>query len=73
MQIMLEINNFDQAVIVSGDGDFYSLYQHLIKINKLRRLLIPNQNKFSALLRVFMSYITFLSEPYIRDKIKKRH
>ena len=62
LQVMIEIENFDQAVIVTGDGDFHCLIQHLIKIKKLKRLLLPNQKKYSALLKRFDSqFIAFVS------------
>ncbi len=73
MHVMLEMNNFHQAVVISGDGDFYSLYHHLIINNKLNRILIPNQKKYSALLRKYRPFIVYLSEPGLRDKLKKRH
>ncbi len=41
-------------MIVSGDGDFYCLIQYLKNKGKLAKLLIPNQKKFSSLLREFI-------------------
>lgn len=73
MQVMIELKSFHQAIIISGDGDFYSLYRYLIKINKLKGLLIPNQKKYSALLREFRPFITYMSDFGLRDKLKKRH
>jgi uncharacterized LabA/DUF88 family protein len=73
MQVMIELTNFNQAVVISGDGDFYSLYKHLIALNKLKRILIPNQKKYSALLRKFRPHITFLSDTGLQDKLKERH
>jgi len=46
LHTMIELPNYDQAVIVTGDGDFHCLVEHLIKQKKLKKLLIPNQNKF---------------------------
>jgi uncharacterized LabA/DUF88 family protein len=73
MQVMIELADFHQAIIVTGDGDFWSLCGYLIKRNKLQRLLIPNKKKYSALLRAYALYITFLSDDGLRDKLKKRH
>ena len=50
LHTMIEFNNFDKAVIVSGDGDFYCLVEYLIKNNKLEQLLVPNKN-YSALFK----------------------
>jgi uncharacterized LabA/DUF88 family protein len=74
LHTMLEINNFDKAVLVTGDGDFHCLVKHLIKMDKLKKLLIPNQGSYSALLKRFPSqFIAFIS--YLKRKIaykKKR-
>lgn len=48
---MIELDNFDKALIVSGDGDFYCLIEHLSKIGKLEKMLIPNQKQYSGLLK----------------------
>jgi uncharacterized LabA/DUF88 family protein len=56
-----EINNYDKAVIVSGDGDFLSLYEYLEQQNKLYKILVPNKYKYSQLLTKYASYIDFVS------------
>ncbi|MBN1904588.1 MAG: NYN domain-containing protein [Deltaproteobacteria bacterium] len=48
LHVMLELSNYDKAVIVAGDGDYYCLINHLRKINKLERLIIPNRHKYSS-------------------------
>lgn len=49
LQAMIEYPHYDNAVIVSGDGDFFPLVQQLHNRQKLEVLLIPNQKKYSAL------------------------
>ncbi|MBP6085432.1 NYN domain-containing protein, partial [Candidatus Gracilibacteria bacterium] len=71
LQVMHELHNFKVAYIISGDGDFYSLYQYLLERNKLGKIIIPNRKQFSALLRHFMSSIYFLDHPDIIHKIKR--
>jgi uncharacterized LabA/DUF88 family protein len=66
---MIEYENYDKAVIVSGDGDFHCLVEYLIDQNKLRRLIVPNKHRFSSLLRRFNQNITFLNGT--KDKIGK--
>ncbi len=61
LHCMIEYRNYDKAVIATGDGDFHCLVQHLEKKNKLARLIIPNKYKYSALLRRFSKFITFLN------------
>lgn len=53
---MKELKNYDKAVIVSGDGDFFGLVEYLAQQNKLLKILTPNQ-RYSTLLKEFDSYI----------------
>ncbi len=62
LHAMIEWGNYHKAVIVTGDGDFYCLIEYLKMKSKLERLLIPNQNKYSSLLKKFGTDITFLNE-----------
>lgn len=62
LHAMIEYPNYGQAVIVTGDGDFYCLVEYLKKQKKLLRLLIPNKSKYSALLRRFAPDMAFISE-----------
>lgn len=39
---MKELPNYDKAIIVSGDGDFYSLVEYLEGNGKLARILTPS-------------------------------
>jgi len=51
LRATLELNNYDKAVIVSSDGDFYSLVQHLYENGKLEVVLSPDMGHCSTLLR----------------------
>lgn len=53
LHTMIQFTNFDKAILVTGDGDFYCLVQHLLENSKLKVVLVPNQNKYSALLKKF--------------------
>jgi len=61
LHTMIEFQNYDKALIVTGDGDFYCLVEYLIDIGKLLKLMIPNREKYSSLLRKMMSEIVFLN------------
>ena len=61
LHAMIEYPNYDKALIVTGDGDFYCLVEYLKKQNKLLRLMVPNQKKYSSLLRKFMDDIVFMN------------
>jgi len=71
---MIEYQNFAQAVIVTGDGDFYCLVRYFIEQGKLKAVLIPNQLKFSALLKfkMFRSYLRYMNDLRERLEYKKR-
>lgn len=59
---MIEFSHFEKAIIVSGDGDFYCLFRHLIREKKLLKILIPNKKRFSTLLRHFQPYLAYISD-----------
>ncbi|HXV86408.1 MAG TPA: NYN domain-containing protein [Gemmatimonadales bacterium] len=48
---MLAFPEYHQAVIVSGDGDFYTLVKYLLDAGKLRAVISPHRTHCSALLR----------------------
>ncbi|MGH2561534.1 MAG: NYN domain-containing protein [Thermomicrobiales bacterium] len=48
---MIEYPNYEQAVLITGDGDFHSLARHLYNQGKLRMVLAPNRQYCSTLLR----------------------
>lgn len=58
---MKELPNYDQAIIVSGDGDFFSLAEYLEEQGKLSHILTPNW-QYSSLLKVFESKIVRLDQ-----------
>lgn len=65
---VIEYDNYNKAVVVSGDGDFRCLYEYLTKKKKLLRIVIPNLKAQSSLLRDFESYKTFIE--YERHKLE---
>ncbi len=58
---MKELSHYDKALIVSGDGDFACLVEHLKKMKKLLNLLIPDRNQYSSLLRKFNTDIIYMN------------
>jgi len=57
----IEFPNYDKAVVVSGDGDFYCLYDYLERKGKLKSIIIPNDKSESTLLKRFGIYKTFVN------------
>ncbi|KKU43213.1 MAG: hypothetical protein UX60_C0032G0003 [Berkelbacteria bacterium GW2011_GWA2_46_7] len=51
LRAVLEFKQYDKAVIVSSDGDFYSLVQHLYENGKLEVVLSPDMKHCSKLLK----------------------
>lgn len=51
---------FDDAVVVSGDGDFRCLVDFLIERSALKRILAPDNKKCSVLLKRTGAKITFI-------------
>ncbi len=49
---MKEMPKYNQAVLVSGDGDFYSLVEYLIEKHRLLKLLTPSGH-YSRLFNAF--------------------
>lgn len=56
---MKEFNNYQKAVIVSGDGDFFCLLEYLEEKQKLGKVLVPNR-QFSNLFNKYKDYIVRL-------------
>lgn len=69
LHTMIEYNNYDKAIIVSGDGDFYCLIEHLSNNKKLQKVIVPNI-RFSSLLRKFSDFIVNIQ--LFRGKLEKR-
>lgn len=69
-----EIDNYDGAVIVTGDGDFLSLCEFLDEKGKLGKVIIPNKLRFSQLLTKYSERFDFVSpnrSKLERTQIKK--
>lgn len=52
LHAMIQYQNFNKAIIVSGDGDFHCLTEYLDKKGKLLKILAPTKH-YSSLLRKF--------------------
>ena len=58
---MKELPNYDKAIIVSGDGDFFGLAEYLDEQGKLAYILTPNW-QYSSLLKPFEKKIVRLDQ-----------
>jgi len=62
---MKEMDNYNKAIIVSSDGDFFSLVEYLDQHQKLDKIMVPNAS-YSHLFNKFNKYIFRL------DKVKEK-
>lgn len=71
LHTMIHLNDFDKALIATGDGDFYCLVEYLLEQKKLRALMVPNHKKYSGLLKRkdFKPYTRFVED--LKNKVKK--
>jgi uncharacterized LabA/DUF88 family protein len=67
LQAMIEFENYDKALIVTGDGDFHCIVKYLLKKEKLLKLMIPNRHVYSSLFRKMMSHIVFMND--LKEKL----
>lgn len=58
---MKEMSNYQKAIIVSGDGDFYSLIEYLEGKGRLLHLLTPSGH-YSQLYNAYEQYIVRLDQ-----------
>ncbi len=73
LQVMIDQQQYDKAVVVTGDGDFHGLVNYLYSQNKLEMLLVPNMRQYSQLLKgAARDKIAFISEMRTELEYKKR-
>lgn len=56
LHCMIQYKNYNKAIIVSGDGDFFCLVEYLAKQRKLLHILTPNKY-YSRLFKPFSGFI----------------
>lgn len=74
LQAMLDYDKYNQAIIVSSDGDFYSLIKYLYKQNKLKFLMSPYVKTCSVLLKkTAHERIVFMNNLKKKLEYKEKH
>jgi uncharacterized LabA/DUF88 family protein len=66
-----DIKKYDKAVLVTGDGDFYSLVEFLEERGKLLKLLAPSW-QYSSLFNKYDQYVERLDKHRRELEYKKR-
>jgi len=74
LQAMIDYKKYDKAVIVSSDGDFYSLVKYLYKNKKLKCVMSPYIKTCSALLKkTAREKIVFMNNLRKKLEYKEKH
>lgn len=71
MRELVEQEDFDKVILVSGDGDYWRMVDYLIRKDKFEKLLVPNVAKLSSLYKKRTSdvYRAYLDEEAVKKKI----
>lgn len=61
---LAKLKEFDKAIIVAGDGDYYCFAKYLLRQDKLLKVLLPSRKDSSNLYRnkLFMNHIAYVNE-----------
>ena len=66
-------DQFDKVILVSGDGDYFKTVQHLLKINRLERVLLPSRKNASSLYKALAeNRKALLDRTDVKRKIKRK-
>lgn len=69
LQAMIDYKQYDKAIIITGDGDFYCLVKYLREQGKLKCVIAPNKRRFSALLKkAAVTHLIYMNE--LRNKLQ---
>ncbi len=72
MKSLVEKEEFDKIVLVSGDGDYWRMVDYLIQKDKFEKMLAPSPKNLSSLYKRRMSdtYRVYLDDPAVKNKIE---
>jgi uncharacterized LabA/DUF88 family protein len=69
---MINLDRYDRAVLVSGDGDFHCLVEHWLGIGRAVKILAPRQHNCSHLLGNFGNSVQISYVAELRNKIEHK-
>lgn len=69
LKIYIDRKDFDQIILVSGDGDYKKLVDYLINKNKFEKILFPNNKSSSLYKNLTNKYFDFLNKNGVKEKI----
>ena len=71
LHAMIQYKNYTQAIIVTGDGDFYCLIEYLEGKGKLLKILAPTKH-YSSLLREFNEKHYIIRMDLLRNSLEQK-
>ena len=72
MKMLYEKEEVEKIFLVSGDGDYKILVDHLVSKDKFGKILFPNNKRYSSLYKELGSEcFDFLTNPAIKNRIQK--
>lgn len=71
MKNLIDRNDFQKIVLVSGDGDYKKVVDYLIKKDKFEKILFPNRKFASSLYKkLTVKYFDYLSQSEVKKKVE---
>ncbi|MCX6822392.1 MAG: NYN domain-containing protein [candidate division SR1 bacterium] len=70
MKKIIEKEEFDKVVLVSGDGDYIKLVKYLIEKGRFKKILFPNRKYSSLYDGIRVTYGMTLGVPDIRQNLE---
>ena len=71
LHTMIQYKNYQRAVVVTGDGDFYCLVEYLEGKGKLLKILTPTKH-YSSLLRRFNQKSYIVRIDLLRESLEQK-
>lgn len=72
VESIIKSTEYDKAIIVSGDGDFFYLAKYLHEIDKLGKIMVPDKNHYSKIFHDIETsnkrYVSSISD--LRNKVE---
>lgn len=70
LQAMIDYDEYEKAVIVTGDGDFHCLIDYLHKQDKLEVVISPNVRWCSSLIKRMANRIRHVYAEHLRSRLE---
>ena len=66
-------SEFNKVILASGDGDYFKTVQHLLKIDKFEKILLPSHKNASSLYKeISDKFRVYMDNPALINKLKRK-